>query len=313
MNSLSDRNVLKQLTVLGLAIAATVAHGVENGAPITPFGVNNFGAGMLPPASVDLVMGVRAAAYNADDLRDTGGNPSAMSAKLKVNSAALALVKTTDIQILGGEYGFSAVIPFLDMSNRLTVPAPTGTRDLKGSSSALGDVTLVPVIVRWTPSSRWFVNGRLELQLPTGSYKADRLINTGANHWTVSPALALTWVSASGLEVSSNMQLNLHGKNKDTRYQSGAEYQHEFAVGQHMGPWVLGMGGYFYRQLSDDKVGGATFQDGNRARVTALGPAVSFLNPGSKWPPLTVHFYKEFEARNRTQGKQFAFRASWST
>lgn len=312
MNSLFDRKVVKQLTALALAITATVADGVENGAPITPFGVNNFGAGMLPPSSVDLAVGVRLSAYSADKLRNTSGKPSAVRAKLKVNTAALALVKTTDISLLGGEYGFSAVIPYLDMSNRLTVPATTGAQSLNGSSSALGDVTLVPVIVKWTPSSRLFVNGRLELQLPTGSYRADRLINTGANHWTVSPALAFTWISANGLEVSSNIQLNLHGKNKDTQYRSGTEYQHEFAVGQHMGPWVLGLGGYFYRQVSDDKLGGARFQDGNRARVTALGPAISFFNPGSKLPPLTAHFYTEFDARNRTQGKQFAVRASWS-
>jgi hypothetical protein len=270
MNSLSDCNVVKQLTALALTITATVAHGVENGAPITPFGVNGFGAGMLPPSSVDLAVGVRLSAYSADELRDTNGNPSAVRAKLKVSSAALALVETTDISLLGGEYGFSAVIPYLDMSNRLTVPAPTGVRDLDGSSSALGDVTLVPVIVKWTPSSRLFVNGRLELQLPTGSYKADRLINTGANHWTVSPALAFTWISENGLEVSSNMQLSLHGKNKDTQYRSGTEYQHEFAVGQHLGPWVLGLGGYVYRQVSDDKADGARFQDGNRSRVRHL-------------------------------------------
>jgi hypothetical protein len=192
MNSLPICNLVSPLTTLALTIMATVAHGVENGAPITPFGVNNFGAGMLPPASVDLVVGVRVATYRADELRDTRGNPSVVRVRLKVNSAAIALVMTTDTPLLGGEYGFSAVIPYLDMSNRLTVPAPTGSLDLNGSSAAVGDITLVPLMVKWTLSPRLFVNGRLELQLPTGSYKADRIINTGVNHWTASPALAFT-------------------------------------------------------------------------------------------------------------------------
>lgn len=291
---------------------AGAAHSVESGAPITPFGVFDFGAGMLPPPSDVATVGVRAAFYSASELRDTNGKVSPVGIKLKVNSAALAIVKTTDIPLLGGTYGFSAVVPYLDMSNRLTIPTPGGPMPLKGTNAAVGDVTIAPVMVKWTPSPGLFVNGRLELQLPTGSYRAERLINTGANHWTASPAVAFTWIGPSGLEVSSNIQINFHGKNKDTQYQSGVEYQHEFAIGQHVGPWTLGVGGYLYQQLSDDKVNGAKFQDGNRSRVMALGPAISFFELGSDWPLIWAHAYKEFGARNRSQGTQVAVRAAWT-
>jgi len=291
---------------------AGAAHSVESGAPITPFGVFDFGAGMLPPPSDVATVGVRAAFYSASELRDTNGKVSPVGIKLKANSAALAIVKTTDIPLLGGTYGFSAVVPYLDMSNRLTIPTPGGPMPLKGTNAAVGDLTIAPVMVKWTPSPGLFVNGRLELQLPTGSYKADRLINTGSNHWTASPAVSFTWIGPSGLELSSNIQINFHGKNKDTQYQSGAEYQHEFAIGQHVGPWTLGAGGYLYQQLSDDKVNGAKFQDGNRSRVMALGPAISFFELGSDWPLIWAHAYKEFGARNRTQGTQFAVRAAWT-
>lgn len=291
---------------------AGAAHSVESGAPITPFGVFDFGAGMLPPPSDVATVGVRAAFYSASELRDTNGKVSPVGIKLKVNSAALAIVKTTDIPLLGGTYGFSAVVPYLDMSNRLTIPTPGGPMPLKGTNAAVGDVTIAPVMVKWTPSPGLFVNGRLELQLPTGSYRAERLINTGANHWTASPAVAFTWIGPSGLEVSSNIQINFHSKNKDTQYQSGVEYQHEFAIGQHVGPWTLGVGGYLYQQLSDDKVNGAKFQDGNRSRVMALGPAISFFELGSDWPLIWAHAYKEFGARNRSQGTQVAVRAAWT-
>lgn len=297
---------------LALTCIASTAHSVENGAPITPFGVYNFGAGMLPPASAGAAVALRASTYRATEQRDGSGNRSPVGVKLRVNSAVLAIVKTTDFPLLGGTYGFSAVLPYLDMTNRLTVPTPLGAQTLGGTSSAFGDVTLVPVMVKWAPSPGLFVNGRLELQLSTGSYQVDRIINTGANHWTVSPALAFTWISSSGLEVSSNIQLNLHGKNKDTRYRSGVEYQHEFAGGQHVGPWTFGVGGYLYQQISDDKVNDDKFNDGNRSRVVALGPVVSFLEQGSKWPATSAHWYREFSARNRTQGTQFAVRAAWS-
>lgn len=305
-------NIPKLLVSAVALTLAGAAHSVESGAPITPFGVFDFGAGMLPPPSDVATVGVRAAAYSASELRDTNGKVSPVGIKLKVNSAALAIVKTTDIQLLGGTYGFAAVVPYLDMSNRLTIRTPVGPLPLKGTNAAVGDVSITPVMVKWTPSPGLFVNGRLELQLPTGSYKADRLINTGSNHWTASPAVAFTWISPSGLEVSSNIQINFHGKNKDTKYQSGAEYQHEFAVGQHVGPWTIGVGGYINQQLSDDKVNDAKFQDGNRSRVMALGPAISFFELGSEWPLIWAHAYKEFGARNRTQGTQLAVRAAWT-
>ncbi len=304
---------IPKLLVSAAALSlAGAAHSVESGAPITPFGVFDFGAGMLPPPSDVATVGVRAAFYSASELRDTNGKVSPVGIKLKVNSAALAIVKTTDIPLLGGTYGFSAVVPYLDMSNRLTIPTPGGPMPLKGTNAAVGDVTIAPVMVKWTPSPGLFVNGRLELQLPTGSYKAERLINTGSNHWTASPAVAFTWIGPSGLELSSNIQINFHGKNKDTQYQSGVEYQHEFAIGQHVGPWTFGIGGYLNQQLSDDKVNGSKFQDGNRSRVMALGPAISFFDLGSDWPVFWAHVYKEFGARNRSQGTQVAVRAAWS-
>lgn len=308
----SVRTPARHLIAMALACAATASYSVESGAPITPFGVFDFGAGMLPPASAGATVGLRGAAYSASELRDTHGDRSPVGIKLNVNSTALAIIKTTDIPLLGGTYGFSAVVPYLDMDNRLTVPTPMGPLGLRGTSGAVGDITVAPVMVKWAPSPGLFVNGRVELQLPTGSYKADRLTNTGSNHWTASPAVAFTWISPSGLEVSSNIQLNFHGKNKDTQYQSGVEYQHEFAIGQHVGPWTLGVGGYLYQQISDDKVGGVRFEDGNRSRVMALGPAISFFDLGSDWPLIWAHLYKEFGARNRTQGTQFAIRAAWS-
>lgn len=302
----------RPLMAVALACAACTAHSVENGAPITPIGIFEFGAGTLPPSSVGATVGVRGASYSASQLRDTRGDRSPVGIKLKVHSASLAIVKTTDVPLLGGTYGFTAVVPYLDMSNRLTIPTPVGPMPLKGTNTAVGDITVAPVVVKWTPSPGLFVNGRLELQLPTGSYKADRLINSGSNHWTASPAVSFTWIGPTGLEVSSNIQLNVHGKNKDTQYRSGMEYQHEFAVGQHVGPWTLGVGGYLYQQISDDKVKGAKFQDGNRSRVMALGPAISFFDLGSDWPVFWAHVYKEFGARNRSQGTQVAVRAAWS-
>jgi len=198
----------------------------------------------------------------------------------------------------------------LVMRNRLSVPTPVGPLNLSGKDSAQGDIQIAPLVVQWAPSPGLFANASLQLQLPTGSYDKNRLISAGTNHWTVSPNFAVTYIMSSGWEVSSNFQLNFNGRNKDTDYRSGIEYQQEFAIGQHGGPWTFGLGGYHYQQISDDKQAGNDI--GNRSRVTALGPVVNLFELGSGWPLVWVHAYKEFGARNRSQGTHAAVRAAWS-
>lgn len=307
-----NRSVLlaRGLSAAALTLwACAPALAVEGGAPITPFGVFDFGAGILPPPTPNLAVGLRVADYRSNQLRDDAGHRSPVGASLRVTSVGLALIKMTGTPLWGGTYGYGAVLPALDMALDLRIPTPAEPVHLAGQASAQGDAQVMPLIVQWA-SPGWFVAGSLTLQLPTGSYDKNRLINPGTHHWTVSPALAFTHISPGGFEVSSNLQLNLNARNKATDYRSGTEYQHEFALGQHVGPYTLGLGGYVYRQVSDDGGSGAT--GANRARATALGPAVNFFAPASGWPMVAVHLYREFDVRNRSLGSQVTARAAWA-
>ncbi len=292
------------LSLLSLAGAAAA---VEGGAPITPFGVTDFGAGIMPPPSDVAAVGVRATFYNASQLRDNAGNRSPVAADLSVNSLGVAVIKMTSTKILGATYGYAAVLPLLNMDLALGIPTPVGMLNVSGKKTALGDISLTPVILQWT-SPGLFQYAALQVQAPTGSYDKSRLINPGTNHWTYSPTYAFTHIGATGFEVSSTIQLNLNARNHATNYRSGTEWQHEFALGQHVGAYTIGLGGYHYRQLGDDDAPGLA--NGNRARVTALGPTLSFFKPGSGLPNVWLHAYKEFGARNRSQGTQIALRAA---
>lgn len=307
---LSPRTSTFAVAAAALSLLLPAAHAVENGAPITPFGVMEYGAGMLPPPSELGTVGLRFASYRANELRDDAGNVSPVKPDLKVDSVGLAFIKMTDITLGSARFGWGGVLPFLRTSLDLEIPTPFGPVNLSGSKSAQADLQVIPLILQWTPSPGLYTNVQLQLQLPTGSYDKARLINPGTNHWTVSPVFAVTHIWPSGFEASTNIQLNFNSRNKDTDYRSGTEYQQEFALGQHVGPWTLGLGGYHYQQVSDDKAPGLT--SGNRARVTALGPAVHFFELGSGWPLVWAHAYKEFNARNRSQGTQFALRAAWT-
>lgn len=116
----------------------------------------------------------------------------------------------------------------------------------------------------------------MQVQAPTGDYDKNRLISPGVNHWTFSPTFNATYITDSGFEVSSSFQTDFNTRNPATDYKNGVEYRHEFAVGQHVGPFTLGLGGFYYRQFSDDDAPG--LETGNRARVVAAGPADQLLH-----------------------------------
>ncbi|TFZ33105.1 hypothetical protein EWW49_33680, partial [Pseudomonas syringae] len=146
------------------------------------------------------------------------------------------------------------------------------------------------------------------IQAPTRDYDKIRRASPGTHRWTVSPLLHATYISPGGFEVSSSCQIDINARNPDTDYRSGVEYRHEFAVGQHVGDWTVGVGGYSYRQLSDDDAPGLT--RGNRARVIAAGPAASYFKPGARPPPRLSHAYQECAAHNRAAGHPVAPRTA---
>lgn len=299
---------IRQIYAACLFLLAGSAAAVEGGAPITPFGVTNFGAGIMPPPSDVAAVGLRSTFYQANQLRDNDGRRSPVAVDLHVNSLGVAIIKMTRSEILGASYGYAAVVPVLSMKLDLGVPTPAGRLNLHGDKTATGDISVMPVILQWT-GQRWFQFAALQVQAPTGSYDKNRVVNPGANHWTYSPTYAFTHIGTTGFEVSSTIQVNVNRRNHATGYRSGIEWQHEFALGQHVGPYTVGLGGYHYRQLSDDD--GPGLSNGNRARVTALGPAMNFFDPRAGVPNVSVHLYKEFGARNRSQGTQLALRAAW--
>ncbi|MDQ7776868.1 MAG: transporter [Paracoccus aminovorans] len=297
-----------RLAAAAMLMTTAQGHAVEFGATITPFGVMDFGAGMLPPPTPHGTWGLRLAYYSSDRLQDSRGDTIANGFDISVKTYGLAYLRMTDHEIWGARYGFSAVIPVMDLNARMTVPTPAGPLGLQGSELGLGDVQIVPVMLQWAAPPNLFVNAMLQIQAPTGDFDAKAPFNIGTNHWTISPMVGLTWISDGGFEVSTQTMVNFNTENKDTHYTSGIEWKQEFAVGQHVGDWTVGMAGYVYQQLTDDDGPGVI--DGNRARGYALGPAVSFLRPGM--PMLSLHAYKEFGARNRPEGVNVALRSSIS-
>ncbi|PPC74530.1 hypothetical protein C4K68_24720 [Pokkaliibacter plantistimulans] len=292
-----------------IALFASIGcYATESGSPTTAAGVYDFGAGFMPPASDIGAFGTRVAYYSTTARKDSHGNNQPGDFSLDVQSTSLAYVRMTSHELFGAHYGFGAVLPFFRMNGSIRVPTPVGTFATGAEVFRQADLQVLPLILQWNPAPNLGINAQFQIQAPTGDYDKDRFVSPGLNHWTFSPVLNATYITERGFEASSSFELDFNTRNHDTDYRSGIEYRHEFALGQHVDNWTLGLGGYYYQQISDDDAPGLT--DGNRARAVALGPAASYFKPGL--PAVWLHAYKEFDVRNRAEGYTLALRVAQS-
>ena len=87
------------------------AQAVEQGATITPIGITDFGAGMLPPSSPFGTVGVRASYYSASTLKDGAGKSIPNDFHIDVKTLALAYFYMTDVEVLGARFGVASTLP----------------------------------------------------------------------------------------------------------------------------------------------------------------------------------------------------------
>jgi hypothetical protein len=289
-------------------IGASTAHAAEDGSTIVPMGVTDFGAGMVPPSTPHGTFGLRGSYYSATKQKDGSGNTADNDFELDVETLGLAYFYMTDMELFGAKVGFGGVLSMIKIDGSLTVSTPVGPLDIAGDDFAIGDSQIVPILLGWQAPPNVFVNAGLQVQMPTGHYDTSNAFNGGVNHWTITPFVGGTYISDSGFEVSSQASINFNTVNPDTDYTSGIEYMQEFAIGQHIDAWTLGVAGYAYQQLTDDE--GTGVVDGHRSRVFAVGPAVNFFKPGM--PLVSLHAYKEFGAENHAEGYSVALRLAMS-
>jgi len=70
----------------------------------------------------------------------------------------------------------------------------------------------------------------------------------------------------------------------------------------------IGIGGYFYKQITDDSLNGNTIHD-NKGQVLAFGPQFRY---NLKNINLTLKYQWETLVKNRPEGEQFWFKMGYA-
>jgi hypothetical protein len=292
-------NPLQKLLLVALpALLTNPAALAKEGPDQYPNGSENFMAGALPPPGNYFINYL---GYYEGDYRD---NNSHKVPGLKVNATfdALRFIHVTNHKIFGGDWAVHAIVPLVYQTLHTPIP-DIGT----GSTFGLGDIVIDPLIIGWHFPPDWHLTAGLDIYLPTGKYSETNPTDSiGANYYSFEPIFAFTYLNQSGFEASAKLMYNLKTRNRDTDYESGNEFHMDYLVGQHFGPWAVGLAGYYLTQTTDDERNGRTvIPNGNRGKVFAYGPAIKYDYKGTSFVGSWNH---ETSVDNRFQGNKFFFK-----
>jgi hypothetical protein len=267
-------------------LCASGTWATENGADSYPLGAEGVQAGALPPPGVYLLGYYQN--YHASRFVDKHGKSMIPGFGVNVNAFVPRLVWMTDTQVLGGQLGFYAAQPLVDLRVGMA-----GQRD---DRQAMGD-TIAASLLAWHNGNHHWV-AAMEAVLPTGDYDEHHLANAGKNYYTLRPIVAYSYSQPDGWDLSTKLSYSFNSKNDDTDYRSGQYFAGDYSVGYHVAPKLtLALQGYAIKQLTSDRVDGDDI--GFRGQAVAYGPGVHYQGQG--WS-LEAKYLRETAVQNRPQG-----------
>nr|WP_233171971.1 transporter [Dyella sp. ASV21] len=277
------------MTLASLWGASTVC-ATENSGDNIGKGSEGFYAGAIPSQGFYGVLYTNY--YTADRYNNGKGRSAIANFHLTVDAVAARLFYQSNLEIAGGKVGFFAI--------------GSGARIASGDASsnhsivAMGDVTLGST-VGWQRGD-WHTLAAFDLVVPKGSYDVHRALNTGNNYYSFRPIFSVSYLPASGWELSAKVTYTFNFRNADTDYRSGQLFHFDYSASYAVTPALrVGLNGYVLKQTTDDRQYGAPVNsDGNRARVVSIGPAARYQLKGAS---VEVKALREFSARNHSEGE----------
>ncbi|WP_238211281.1 transporter, partial [Pseudomonas sp. PAGU 2196] len=244
-------NLLRLAACATLFGAANLSQATEGGGTSYPLGAENYMSGAMPPPGVYGQLFVNH--YEADNLRGNDGSKLPVDFRVRANAIVPRLIWVSDYTVLGGSLALHAIVPLVDLK--------VSVNGQSQHNRGLGDVIFGPAL-GFHHSDKFHSILAFDMIAPTGRYDKHDLANPGRNYWVFEPVYAMSYVDPAGLNLDTKVMYDFNRSNPDTDYRSGQEFHVDYAVGWGLGNgWVLGVGGYYYRQTTDDRQDGERIED----------------------------------------------------
>jgi len=235
---------------------------------------------------------------------DNNGDVIPGNAHANVLALAHQFVYISNAKLLGANLSMDVILTV----SAATVKGSLGPMPIQANTAGLGDMIVGPTLV-WNGKMLLGspVFHRLELQttLPTGKYDKNAGVNPGFNLTTFNPYYSFVWMFRQKWETSWRFYYAMHSTNDDSPFgkvKPGNAFHANYAVSRELLPFLrLGVAGYYFQQLSEDKINGVTATN-SKERVMAVGPGLVLFSPGGNLFALSHPV--EFGVKNRFKGSR---------
>ncbi|MGN8086387.1 SphA family protein [Ralstonia sp. 22086] len=247
------------------ALAPQAAHALEGGVSPYPVGAAGTSIAAMPP--IPGVFLLEQFSYSfANGLYGNTGE------KLPIPFRSSAPVVTTRLLA-----SYTVTMFGANVYSQLVVPVVSLHTDVAGQSErhgGLSNITVSPVILKWSVTPSLAVVTGLDFALATGSYSPTRP-SVAVGYTSIQPVFAVRYNVPDGIDLGITNRLLINRENGDTGYRSGTAYAADFTAGWNFGKWKVGVAGGYLNQFADDKINGTTIA-GNRARSFGIGPSIAY-------------------------------------
>ncbi len=269
-----------------VCLLASNVEATENGQTSYPVGVNTVLNGILPPPGETQFYNYTLY-YDAKKFAGPHGESLLPGFQLNAFIDAPRVVHTWGTTLGPFTMSSGVIVPLV----HLGADTPGGS----GKRTGIGDIILEPLFIGYSnPSQSFFAYFTTEISVPSGSYSANRVANTGRNIYALMPQLSTTWFPTPAVEVSTTTLVEISSRNSATRYHSGAVAELEYLVGYSLNSKL---------QLGHDVNGTPVGEDGFRGQAVAVGPQLRYM--WSQAAGIVFKYQREFAVRNRPQGNKF--------
>lgn len=237
------------------------------------------------------------------------GNDSGQILNIDAYSLTFRGLWVTEVEVLGAKLLHAGVLPIVYSEG--TVPGDSAAGE-SGHTFTQGDISISPFILDWSLSEKYSISAGLDISIPTGKYDKNEPINIGRNYWSLQPVMGFSYKNIQGSEFHVLARLMFNTKNKETDYTTGNEFNADISYGYNINDtYKLGLHGYIYKQLTDDKWADGTniyLPSGFQSESIGVGPAITIKNGPAEF---LVSWVKDIESKNRGQGSQIYLKTNF--
>lgn len=308
------------LFLLGMPSTPALAGG---GGPAN--GAEGAFVGVAPPPGFTFVS--YTLFYSADTFKDDEGDDLAVFDKATIFAEILRFAWISNLKIFGADYGQHFFVPILHTNLDFNVPVGPNFRK-HHSDTNVPYFIYAPVLLAWHEfQGKLHFACAVDYFIPLYNQSDGNLAGVGRNFWTFEPAFAVTWLPTEKIELSAKFMYDFHTEQQDYSHPSGlmfdrlpgqefhCDYNVSYAI---IDNFRLGVGGYVYRQVTNDDYDVKGVADPVRtalqgaeddlSRVWAIGPGMCYQRRNMFFELKSQY---EMDAQNISEGFNLWFKCSY--